>query len=40
MNPEVGEDLADQARELWNVGMIPDDLVAWAWSLMQAIPLH
>ena len=27
----VDEDLADQLWELWNAGLISDDLAAWAW---------
>ena len=26
--------LADQVWELWDVGMIPDDLVALAWCIL------
>ena len=25
-------DMADQVWELWDVGVIPDGLAAWAWS--------
>ncbi len=28
----VDGELADQVWELWNVGVITDDLVAWAWA--------
>ena len=28
-------DPADQVFELWDVGMIPDDLSDWAWWLIQ-----
>ena len=27
----VDEDLADQVWELWDAGVITDDLAAWAW---------
>ncbi len=30
----VDEDLADQVWELWNVGVIPDDLAAHAWWMI------
>ena len=30
----VDEDLADQVWELWDVGLIPDDLAALAWLLV------
>ena len=30
----VDEDLADQVWELWIVGVIPDDLAAWAWCIL------
>ena len=36
----VDEDLADQVWELWDRGVIGDELAAWAWSLIQAIPSH
>jgi len=32
----ANEDLADQVWELWNVGMIPDGLAAWAWLILVA----
>jgi len=32
----ANEDLADQVWELWNAGLVPDDLVAWAWWLMAS----
>ena len=28
------ENLAGQVWELWNVGMIPDGLAAWAWLIL------
>ena len=28
------KDLADQVWELWNAGIITDDLAAWAWWLI------
>ena len=28
------EDLADQVWELWDTGVITDDLAAWAWYLV------
>ena len=27
----VDEETADQVWDLWNVGVIPNDLAAWAW---------
>ena len=27
----VDEELADQVGELWDAGLISDDLAAWAW---------
>ena len=30
----VDEDLADQVRELWDHGLISDQLAVWAWWLM------
>ena len=33
----VDEELADQVWELWNVGIIPDDLAAIAWSLVLTV---
>ena len=27
----VDADLADQVWELWDAGLIPDNLAAWAW---------
>ena len=36
----VDEYLTDQVWELWHEGIITDELAAWAWSLIQAIPLH
>ena len=28
------EDLADQVWELWDAGLIPDAVVAWAWCIL------
>ena len=28
------EELADQVWELWDAGLIPDDLAAWAWCIL------
>ena len=28
------EVLADQVWELWNAGVITDDLAVWAWSIL------
>ena len=28
------EELADQVWELWNAGVITDDLAAWAWCIL------
>jgi len=30
----VDEDLAEQVWELWNVGIIPDELAALAWCIL------
>ena len=30
----VNENLADQVWELWNAGLIPDEVAAWAWWLV------
>ena len=30
----VDENPAEQAKELWEVGIIPDDLAAWAWGIL------
>ncbi len=30
----VDEDLADQVWELWNAGVITDDLAASAWAIL------
>ena len=30
----VDEEVADQVWELWNIGMIPDDLAAWASCIL------
>ena len=30
----VNEELADQVWELWDVGMIPDELAEVAWSIL------
>ena len=32
--------LADEVWELWNARVIGDELAAWAWWLIQAIPSH
>ena len=34
----VDEDLADQVYELWNAGLVSDELAAWAWWLMAFEP--
>ena len=31
----VDEDLADQVWELWNIGLISDDLTAIAWMMIS-----
>jgi hypothetical protein len=28
------EDRADQVREVWDAGFIPDDVAAWAWCIL------
>ena len=33
--PMVYEETADQVRELWNAGLIPDDLAAMAWWIVR-----
>ena len=33
----VDEDLADQVWELWDAGLIPDDVAAWAWGILAFI---
>ena len=30
----VDEDLADQVWELWNAGLIPDELAVMAWCIL------
>ena len=32
----VDPDLADQVWELWDAGVITDDLAAWAWLMVLA----
>ena len=32
----VDEEAADQVWALWSVGLITDDLAAWAWSILVA----
>ena len=29
-------DLADQVWDLWNAGVITDDLAAWAWDILAS----
>ena len=31
----VDEELADQVREAWDSGLVPDEVVAWAWWLVS-----
>ena len=31
------EDLADQVWELWNDGLIPDDVAAGAWCILATV---
>jgi len=31
----VDEDQADRVWELWNARLIPDDVAAWAWWLIE-----
>ena len=33
----VDEELADQVWEMWNAGVITDDLAAWAWCILASI---
>ena len=33
----VDEELADQVWELWDAGVITDDLAALAWSILVAV---
>ncbi len=35
----VDEELADQVWQLWNIGMIPDDLAALAWCILAERPI-
>jgi hypothetical protein len=37
---EILSGLADRVWEFWDRGVIGDESAAWAWSLIQAIPLH
>ncbi len=30
----VNEDLADQVWAQWDIGLISDDLAAWAWCIL------
>ena len=30
----VDEEMADQVWQMWNAGLISDDLAAWAWWLL------
>jgi hypothetical protein len=32
----VDEDLADQVWELWNAGVITDEMAEWAWGILVA----
>ena len=32
----VDADLADQVYELWNAGLISEEVAEWAWWLIQA----
>ena len=34
---KVDMDLADQVWELWNAGVITDDLAAWAWGILAGL---
>ena len=34
----ANEELADQVSELWDAGLIPDDLAAIAWFLIATMP--
>ena len=31
----ANEELADQVSELWDAGLIPDELAAWTWWLID-----
>lgn len=31
---KVDMDLADEVYELWDAGVITDDLAAWAWCIL------
>ena len=33
----VDEDLADQVWEMWDAGVITDEMAAWAWCIL-AVP--
>ncbi len=32
----VDEDQADLVWELWDAGLIPDDVAAWAWCIVAS----
>ena len=32
------QELADQVRELWNVGLVTDEVAMWAWCILAAWP--
>ena len=32
----VDEELADMVWELWDAGLIPDEVAAWAWCILGA----
>ena len=33
----ANNDLTDQEREVWNVGVILDGVAAWAWGILEMI---
>jgi hypothetical protein len=33
----IDEELADQVWELWNAGVITDEMAAWAWCILAVI---
>ena len=34
------EAMADQVWELWNAGLIPNELAAWAWCILATTESH
>ena len=36
----VDKDLADRVWELWDAGLIPDELAMWAWCILAVEALN